>query len=441
MLLSYLLVFSLRSVVAFEQNWRHTNALRTIDLTKSYVKESLAVIIENVSNSPQSVYHVPLEAGVVYSSLEAREKSKGSGTTVKLITKKTDSSWQITLNSEIPPTEQITLSITTTKLHALRPLPAKLEQNGKQYLLHSTAKYIPSFYPCTKQKTKLKFPNEEISKYTGVADRQGTVLTYGPYESVLPGMEDSIEVRYENTVPLSTVTYLERDIEISHWGGNIAFEDRYALTNNGAKLKNPFDRIAFAQSAFYNPQSYAIKSLAIPLATGSRDAYFTDEIGNVSTSKFRSTIREANLEIKPRYPIFGGWNYTFTIGWNNDLHHFLTKDGQKHYLKVPFLEGADNIVYEDLQLRIILPEGAENIVVHCDLEDVKIRHGRHWTFMDTIGRRVVSVESGNVTEDIARQDILVEYDYTYTSLIRKPLVVVVALIVLFLASLAIGYLL
>jgi oligosaccharyltransferase complex subunit alpha (ribophorin I) len=100
------------------------------------------------------------------------------------------------------------------------------------------------------------------------------------------------------------------------------------------------------------------------LKVGSLTPYFTDVIGNVSTSRFRSNKREAVLDIKPRYPVFGGWNYPFRVGWDADLKKFLRKlnTGNSYVLNVPFLEGPkqpEGIVYEHVELRIILPEGAE----------------------------------------------------------------------------------
>lgn len=432
MRLYLLLTTAISFVLAIEPHWINTNALRTIDLTKSYIKESLAVILENVSDNPQTVYCVPADESATYSFFEVREKGKRSTSALKV--EHLGDVWQITLESPIPSGEQITLAFASVRLHELSPVPSKIEQNGNQYLQFSTSKKIPSFYKTTKEKTKFKFPNTDIADFTEGAERQGTVLAYGPYESLSFDLADTVTVRFEHTAPLSVVTYFERDIEISHWGGNIAFEDRYAVTNNAAHLRGQFDRVAFAQSAYYNPQSSAIKNLILPLSVGSRDAYFTDEIGNVSTSKFRTSLREANLDIKPRYPIFGGWNYTFTVGWNNDLSSSLRTDGIRHYLRVPFIEGSDDVTYEDLRVRVILPEGAENVRVHSQVPTIAVRHGVHKTFMDTIGRTVVMLEAENLVDERARQDMFIEYDYRTTAAYRKPFVVIAAIGVIFTAS-------
>lgn len=86
----------------------------------------------------------------------------------------------------------------------------------------------------------------------------------------------------------------------------------------------------------------------------------------MSTSRFRPGKREALLVTKPRYPIFGGWKYPFTIGWNADAKNFLRKAaGGGFVLNVPFLEGpkqAEGVEYENVVVRVILPEGAEYVV-------------------------------------------------------------------------------
>lgn len=174
-----------------------------------------------------------------------------------------------------------------------------------------------------------------------------------------------VSVRYEFTKPLTHSKLMERDIEVSHWGGNIATEERQWLTNRAATLKNHFNRVQYQQSSYYNPPTSALKEMRFPLVVGSVDAYFTDDIGNVSTSRFRSNKKEANLELKPRYPLFGGWNYSFKVGWNGDLPNFLRKakggSSESFVLKIPFFEGpkqAEGIEYERIVTRVILPEGA-----------------------------------------------------------------------------------
>ena len=271
--------------------------------------------------------------------------------------------YRITLPTPLAPSAELTLAISYHILSSLSPLPSSINQADKQYLLYTFSSYSPSAYTTQKQKTKIKFPTVDIPDYTGSPERQGSTFTYGPYENIPAGAEQEASVRYEFTKPIIHATRLERDIEVSHWGGNIAFEDRYWLTNRAASLANHFSRVTWASTQYYNPPTPAIKALTVPLKVGSLNPYFTDEIGNISTSRFRSNLWEASLELKPRYPVFGGWGFPFRIGWDANLKDFLRKEkeGEGYVLKVPFLEGpkmAEGVSYEKVELRVILPEGA-----------------------------------------------------------------------------------
>lgn len=271
--------------------------------------------------------------------------------------------YRITLPEPLAPSAQRTLHISYNVLSSLKPVPALISQQGKQYLLYEFSLYLPSAYSTEKQKTKIKFPTTDIPDYTSEPERQGSTFTYGPFEKTPAGAEEEASVRYEYTRPIVHATLLERDIEVSHWGGNLATEERYWLTNRGAHLEEQFSRVQWAVTQHYNPATSALRELKVPLKIGSLDPYFIDDIGNVSTSRFRSNAREATLELKPRYPIFGGWNYSFRIGWDANLSNFLRKlkTGDGHVLKVPFLEGpklGEGISYDKVELRIILPEGA-----------------------------------------------------------------------------------
>ena len=273
----------------------------------------------------------------------------------------------------LAPKAQQTLGISFSYLSALNPLPANIAQQDKQFLVYEFSAYCQSSYVTLKQKTEVKFPSTSVPEYTilpaenGGAEspqKAGSKFTYGSFGELPAGAFEPVKVRYEFTKPLIHVSRLERDIEVSHWGGNVAFEERYVMTNRAANLSQPFSRVQWASQQYYNPPTSAIRELKFPLKVGSLDPYFTDVIGNVSTSRFRSNKREANLEIKPRFPVFGSWNYPFRVGWSADLKDYLRQldTGTGYVLKVPFLEGPkqpEGMEYEHIELRVILPEGAE----------------------------------------------------------------------------------
>lgn len=252
-------------------------------------------------------------------------------------------------------------------------------------------------------------------------------------------------MRYEFTRPLNHVSRLERDLEVSHWGGNVATEERYELVNAGARLSRHFDRAAWASTAYFSPATNALRELRFPLRAGSSDPYFTDDIGNVSTSHFRSNLREASLELRPRYPVFGAWRYKFRVGWNADLKDYLrrldsagvaavnvpkagherARDGEGkgkgpvvvggYVLKVPFLEGPkqpEGIEYEKVVVRIILPEGATDVRYQFPSEPAGIslvaaELTSHRSFMDTVGRTTLVLEAVNLVDENRGSEIYV----------------------------------
>jgi hypothetical protein len=62
------------------QTLQHTNLLRTLDLTKPYVRDSTALILENISNTTQTEYFwgIPLDLVPALSYLEVKEKKSGN---------------------------------------------------------------------------------------------------------------------------------------------------------------------------------------------------------------------------------------------------------------------------------------------------------------------------------------------------------------------------
>jgi oligosaccharyltransferase complex subunit alpha (ribophorin I) len=362
--------------------------------------------------------------------------------------------YKIHLPEPLAPKAQQTLSISYSVLSALQPVPAQLAQTDKQYLQYTFSAYAPSAYLTEKQRTKVKFPNSDVPDYTTLpselneeqkADpqKQGSTFTYGLYNNVPAGASQPVSVRYEFTKPVTHATLLERDLEVSHWGGNLASEERYWLVNQGAGLKNHFSRVEWQRQSYMNPPTFALKGLNLPLAPGAVDPYFTDDIGNVSTSKFRPGNKEALLELKPRDPVFGTWKYSFRVGWNADLATYLRKlsKGDTYVLKVPFLEGprsGEGISYGRVNLRVILPEGAKNVRFSTTVPIVDNSTSLHKTFMDTLGRTTLSLTAINLVDEFRDRDLLVTYDYPWTAGYRKPIVITLGVFALFAVTWVLG---
>ncbi|KAI9690625.1 MAG: dolichyl-diphosphooligosaccharide--protein glycosyltransferase subunit 1, partial [Bogoriella megaspora] len=347
---------------------------------------------------------------------------------------------------------QQTLSISYNVLSALSPLPSSIGQTEKQYLQYTFSAHTPSAYETENQKTKLKFPNGDIPNYTlipgsGTEDpqKQGSSITYGPYEKTPAGSTQPVTVRYEFTKPVLHTALLQRDIYVSHWGGALSIEELYnPLTNAGAKLKGFFNRVEWQRSAYYNPASAALKELRFPLTPGSSDAYVVDDIGNVSTTHWRSGAKEALLELRPRYPIFGDWRYKFKMGWSADLSQYLRNvGGDRFVLKVPFIEGpkaSEGSVYERVEVNVVLPEGATNVDFSTNIPILTNSTSFFRTYMDTTGRSKLTLVAQNVVDGQRESDLFVTYEYPWTAGLKKPLTIFGGMLSVFAAIWALGQL-
>ncbi|KAJ6446040.1 oligosaccharyltransferase alpha subunit [Purpureocillium lavendulum] len=442
------------------QVFRNANLVHVVSLEKNYVKEQINVLIENVSKQPQDEYYLPFTADQMSRVGGFEVKDRKDTTAGPFVAEQVEYDphsdvqyFRIRLPAPLKAGGQQTLGISFYVLKAYSPLPASIKQEDQQFLVYDFSVYAPSAYPTLKQKTEVKAPSSAIPDYTKIAgkdgkegpQKQGSKLTYGPFDEKPAGAVSPASVRFEFTKSVLHMSSLERDIEVSHWGGNVAFEERYTLVHRGANLSSPFNRVKWAQAQYFNPASTALKEMRFPLQVGSVDPYFTDAIGNVSTSRFRSNKREALLELKPRYPIFGGWKYPFTIGWNSNTANLLRKTASGSFvLKVPFIEGpkqAEGVEYEQVNVRVLLPEGASNVKVWTGVPEsaiVESSVGVHKTYLDTIGRTAVTIKARNLVDEFRDRDLIISYETSLMDTLRKPFVVFTSMMTVLVAAWALS---
>ena len=89
-------------------------------------------------------------------------------------------------------------------------------------------------------------------------------------------------------------------------------------------LKGAFSRYDYQRTAA--PSS--IKSFKAVLPAAASDVYYRDEIGNISTSNLWSQEDSVELELRPRFPLFGGWQTRFYMGYNVPSYEYLYNLGK-----------------------------------------------------------------------------------------------------------------
>ncbi|MBW0527606.1 hypothetical protein O181_067321 [Austropuccinia psidii MF-1] len=246
--------------------------------------------------------------------------------------------------------------------------------------------------------------------------------------------------------PVMVIRNLTRLVEVSHWGNNVAIEDQIYLENRGPKLRGAFSRWVHQSSLHTRAPgatSHILTGLTLELPQGVSSPYYIDTIGNVSTSRFRPSTppellnpqkqskfkkyKEAKfskLELSPRYPIAGGWNYSFVIGYNLEAGRLLKKTAKDEYvLKIPFFTNAVDVPIELGTLRVRLPEGSSQVKVFAPFPTTETQTDLiDKTYLDTTGRPTVFIKKLACTEKHAG-DVYITYTRSPMRGLQKPMAI------------------
>jgi oligosaccharyltransferase complex subunit alpha (ribophorin I) len=140
-----------------------------------------------------------------------------------------------------------------------------------------------------------------------------------------------------------------RELEVSHWG-NIAIEEIYELKHVGAKLKDGFSRLDYMMKRSYDSPSF--RNLRAILPIKANNIYYRDQIGNISTSdmKFDESDGSLELQIETRFPLFGGWQTQFYLGYSvpTEVALFNMESG-RYKLKFDYFTVFEDVWIEDIE--------------------------------------------------------------------------------------------
>ncbi|KAH7938454.1 hypothetical protein HPB49_023728 [Dermacentor silvarum] len=321
------------------------------------------------------------------------------------------------------PGKSVKLVVETTFSHLVTPHPTHITQAERQLALYQGNHYFLSPYVTETQVTRVSLPTPKLESFSKLkpVTHSDNLVTYGPYEQVKPYTEDKLTVHYENNNPFLTVTNLERAIEVSHWGV-ISVEEVIDLRHTGAVLKGSFSRYEYQRDQ--NGVS-SVKSFKTVLPASAMDVYYRDEIGNISTSHMRVLHDSVELDVRPRFPLFGGWKTHYILGYYVPTYEYLYNAGDQYVLQMRFVDHIfDDSVVDKANVKIILPEGATDIKLRVPYQVKRLNDQRHYTYLDTIGRPVIVLEKTNLVEQHI-QDFQVHYKFKKLLMLQEPLLVVV----------------
>lgn len=137
------------------------------------------------------------------------------------------------------------------------------------------------------------------------------------------------------------------------------------------------------------------------------------------------------LDLRPRFPLFGGWRTHYTLGYNVPSFEYLFQSDKNFLLKMRLVDHIyDDMHIDEVLVRIILPEGCANLKLITPYPVQRLADSLHYTYLDTFGRPVIEFTKRNLVENHIHNFNL-KYTFSRVLMIQEPLLIVGFLYVLF----------
>lgn len=227
--------------------------------------------------------------------------------------------------------------------------------------------YIYAAYPIQYQQTVVSVPHgnkvEYYTKTEANLNADAGAIQYGPFYG--PYKEEELRIHYEFDAPLIYFPTVEKYFELSHLG-SISIVEQYALKNDAAKLKGEFNRLRYTALTAQNHANHILRSLRTQLQRKAHELYYRDVIGNVSTSVATRERDYVFFEIRPRFPVLGGWQTKWEQGYkllNKFYIKYATQDPDLYIFNNSFGYAFKNIRADNYTVKLMLPPTAHDINV------------------------------------------------------------------------------
>lgn len=429
------------NLISAESNADLINAKveRTIDLTTSLVHVNNLITVENQASSgalksyvfvvePAQARNVAFIGAQLVGDKSAADLEKRRLNVVEV---SNDASkgrlYRVDFKSDLAAGKSLQFEVEVVLFSLLRPYPTEITQSEKQNVIYKGNHYYYSLYQTKSQTTVVNLASDKTESYSQLkpTSKSDSQITYGPYENVKQFEQNELSIHYENNAPFLAISNMVRTIELSHWG-NIAVEETMDLSHSGAVLKGPFSRFDYMRR---QGGASSVKSIRTLLPSSAADVYYRDEIGNISTSNLRVPGKNkagepVELELRPRFPLFGGWKTHYTVGYNVPVYQYLFNKGNDYVLKMRLIDHVyDDQFIENIQIRIILPEHSTNLELITPYSVDRRPNELHYTYLDTVGRPVIVINKKNAVENHI-QDFTLKYKFNKIMILQEPLLVV-----------------
>nr|CAD1835281.1 unnamed protein product [Ananas comosus var. bracteatus] len=272
------------------------------------------------------------------------------------------------------------------------------------------------------------FPNMQAKNLAAIK----TFYSEGKGKGKSPSIALSTVIVQPEGMPLKEIT--QADTQLLVYQDSAYYLSPYAVKVQSLGIRLPNGRVESYTKIDYQMRTNIRGTSSFSLLTAllpprAHSIYYRDEIGNISTSTLWADSRKTQFGIQPRFPIFGGWRTTFSIGYSLPLQDFLFESDGKRVLNITYGCPIQEAVVDKLIVKVVLPEGSKDISASAPFhtkqsEEVKYSH------LDIVGRPVVVLEKTNVVPE-HNLYFQVFYRFSNLSLLREPLMLATGFFLLF----------
>lgn len=312
----------------------------------------------------------------------------------------------VELPEPLAPGKKVLVEVRAVLTRVLKARPAKIPQTGAPAFLYDVdSAHTLSPYAIARDSSELRLgAGAALARDAPPPAKLGKGRwALGPYANLAPFTAAPLALRYENAAHFADADSVDREIDIGYFAG-ASYEENYSVLNAGPALEGEwsrFDDLTRAREA----RRGVVARLAAELPLGAESPTFRDGIGNISSSVVvRTPAGRVGVVLEPRYPLYGGWRATFSLGWRVPrAAAVLRAPGARRARLVTAVGPAvRELVVQDLRVRVLLPPGATDVRVECEAPHARV-DGRAATWLDLYGRPTVELHLHNFVPEADAQ--------------------------------------
>lgn len=288
----------------------------------------------------------------------------------------------------------------------------------------------------------------DIQRHTREAIEQEMMLSSSVKQLILreargAAMTRDFEILYVDNVAFETLPLARKSVELSMWG-SLAVSYELHHTNEAAPLEGELSNIDFQPHSQHAGRN-AVRVQHLMLPAESWQISISDEVGNLTRPVAHRRGGEGiEVVLIPRFSLFGGWNSTYYLSYNQWSANQLgvhSKQPNVFRLEVDFQPPFRGVLAKRYSFRVCLPELAQLISVDApaDFPGFLGRiEEKNFGIFEAFGKNCYRFEYENIVDFVHNQRVAVYFRYSSALLWWKLLYLVAVVSALFMVVFALA---